>query len=200
MCLVKIVFFLFVLVSLTVEIESMISSSVVSRGRSQSMRPLLQRSRIQTNLNQQPGRSSSSPTLSTTNPLASTSTLIKDRKSSKTCATCDLKEVNLRETEALNEASHVRNFFDIDLTEADSGTYNANLDPSKDGVFARVRKILQRYGTFVAIGSAIGVGGSVIHQHFNNSGTHANTTSLQMSNQNNQTIANNADDELNNML
>lgn len=54
------------------------------------------------------------------------------------------------------------------LDEAMESTNNMHLDPSRDGVHARVRSALARFGAAAAVGSVIGTGvGVIVDQHFN---------------------------------
>lgn len=163
--------FFFILISLFVENKTMISSSVVSRGRSQSMRPLLQRSRSDTVIKPQTASSNSAVTTlshtqinTKTNPVASTSsaksTLTRDQESLKTiCETCTKKEKNQQHVPSgLDEVQNMRSLMDINLSEVSVGTNSEHLIPSRDGVYARLRRVLLQHGVAVAIGSGIGVG------------------------------------------
>lgn len=199
------VFFIIILLSLFAEFENKpMIQSTIARGtqsmRSQSMRPLVRQARVDSNLRPQTARvssSSSSSSTSTTSqqqietkPAASTSsrtnTIKNKRKGSKSCTgDCQFRKVNL------DEVQRTRNVLDLNLREASAATNSEHLDPSRDGVYARVRSNFIRYGTAAAVGTAIGVGGSIyIGQHFihDNNTTetpliHTNRTSQQPSRQ-----------------
>lgn len=89
----------------------------------------------------------------------------------------ELREVELQEREHLIEKpKHVRFAAEVDLAEAsvptDSGV---NLDPVRDGVFARVRRILAQSAAPVAVGIAAGaVIGAGVVESINSS--HVNST------------------------
>lgn len=55
----------------------------------------------------------------------------------------------------------------INVPEASSATYSdGNINPARDGVFARIRNAMLRNGLSVAIGGAIGAGGIEINRIF----------------------------------
>lgn len=66
------------------------------------------------------------------------------------------KEIDLQPADRARHSSLLQS---IDLGEASMGVNTENFDPARDGVFARVRKAMLRYGAAAAIGSAVGVGG-----------------------------------------
>lgn len=57
----------------------------------------------------------------------------------------------------------------INVPEASFATYSdGNINPARDGVFARIRNAMLRHGLSVAIGGAIGAGGIEISRIFQN--------------------------------
>lgn len=160
--------FMIILVSVIVEVENnpMIQSTI-ARGRSQSMRPLMQRGRIhvKSNPNSETLRSSSSSASSSsnTNPIASTSTNTIKRKPKISCT----GECTMREIDIQRETQHARNVLDLNLREASVATNIEHLNPTQDGVFARVRRILFRNGATGVIGAGIGVSGVIMNENFN---------------------------------
>lgn len=161
------IFFLNVLVLLVHESETGGSTATLSRGRSRSMSSLPRITKSKPITQSRPASiSSSSSTVNEAdvNPLASTS---------------DFKEVDVREHQHLIEKTkHVSFATHVDLAEASEGTQSDHLIPSRDGVFARVRRILLRNAAPVAVGAAIGgVGvGAGISQLFNTTTTTQKST------------------------
>lgn len=68
----------------------------------------------------------------------------------------------------IERTENVRFMESVDLGEASQATHtNGNINPTRDGVFARVRSAVLRYGAAAAVGSAIGVGIAEIAEHVN---------------------------------
>lgn len=115
-------------------------------------------------------------------PIAPESTATKERTGLRTCdGNCAFKDVNLRpEPVVMEEAQRTRNVLDLGLREVSEGTNSGHLDPTRDGVFARFRNVLRRYGPATVFGAAAGVAGYKISNdlinHFNESTTKIPTT------------------------
>lgn len=160
-----------------IQVECIYSSSAVSkargRSRSQSMRSFVHKKEF--NLNTQSASASSSSASSTTSlanqklkPIQitpkvqpSTSTAEK-QKSIKSCNHDCFKSVNLQPIVA-EISSPVRSFSGISLHEAMQSTHSGGqIIPSRDGMRARIRKILKHHsvpvGVGMVFGSAIAVG------------------------------------------
>lgn len=189
----------FLLLTLIIEIQSMFTStSAVSRGRSQSMRTLSNRNGFTTNLKAR----SSSPLASEASasskitlhpmdvdvkPVSSTATMDASKIVEKSLKASEsdrlLEDTNIQPEPIITaEAQRVRNV-DFDLREVSLPTDVEHFNPMRDGVYARVRRILLRHGAAIVsggvIGGAIGVGGSAIVDHFVNNNI-TTTTPLQM--------------------
>lgn len=161
------VFFLNILLSLIIEIKPMIPTSV-KRGRSQSMRPLVGRSK--SNQPSQSARSSTSSagssssmiqsipleTDSKTKPVVASE--IKEKKAMSKAVNFQPEAVVMDEAVLMNEAESMRRVSRINLDEVSAATHSERLNPLQDGVYARVRRILQQYGIPVGVGTAVGVG------------------------------------------
>lgn len=55
----------------------------------------------------------------------------------------------------------------INLDEAFEQTNGVNINPTRDGVYARVKKILLQSGAALTIGAGIGAGSILFEEHFN---------------------------------
>lgn len=67
----------------------------------------------------------------------------------------------------IERAKHVRFMESIDLHDASRATHsNGNINPARDGVFARVRGTVLRFAAAAAVGTAIGATGAVITRNF----------------------------------
>lgn len=126
------VFFINILLTLIIEIEPMISTSVASRGRIQSMRPLLRRTKI--NTNSQSARLSSSSSASSlqsipveidtkTKPVGPSDLVVKD-VISKTVS-FQSEAVVMDESLEMDVAHSNRRASRISLQEASVGTHSA---------------------------------------------------------------------------
>lgn len=139
-----------------VESKPMMSTA----GSSQTMKLLSRESRFHSNFKPQTS-GLSSPASSSTSSITSKHFQVeteKQHKSKNPCESCLLKEENQQhETVELDETQR-RSVLDLDLHEATLGTNSEHLDPTRDGVFARVRRILLQHGTSAAVGSVMGVG------------------------------------------
>lgn len=153
-----------------------------ARGRSHSMRPLIHRGRIRSNINPQTVRLSSSSWSTTssmsdqntntkTEPMATTNTIKRQQKRSKCKGDCALEEVKLRETSVLDEAQRTRSVLDINLRDASTATNIEHLDPTRDGVYARVKNALRQYSIATGSGSALTIAGFHALNYFNNTET-----------------------------
>lgn len=165
LCIIHFVFFLNILLSLIIEIEPMFSTSVASKGRSQSMRPLVSRNKINTNTQPLRSASSSSSSASSLHSIpAETDTKTIHAGPSDLAVKKALSKAVSFQPEAVVEmdAAHpIRTASRISLQEATIGTHSEHLNPARDGVYARVRNILQRYGVPIGVGVAVGVGTGV---------------------------------------
>lgn len=110
-------------------------------------------------------------------PIASTST-------GKKIDSTDFNEVDLQPlVEKQKRTSFINS---VNLNEASVSTHsiNGNINPAIHGVYARVRSAMLRYGSAVAIGSAVGVGGLEVNKKFfpdynnNNNITQVNDTQV----------------------
>lgn len=79
-------------------------------------------------------------------------------------STSTFQEVDLQPM--IEQPKHVGFISSISLNDATAGTQSVHLDPSRDGVYARMRSNALRFGSSAVIGSVIGVGGAVIGQRF----------------------------------
>lgn len=146
------------------EIETIYST--VMRGRSRSFGDMFHRRRASIS-NMEPlteGSSSSSSltSLSNANPL-----IDKNPQPSTSFAgeQISLKEIKLHETD---EAPEVRNVLDLNFRDSIPST---NIDPSRDGVFARLGKATFRYGVAASTGSAATLFGIEIQKYLKNKST-----------------------------
>lgn len=68
------------------------------------------------------------------------------------------------------------------MNEASTSTrrhyYNGEIEPARDGVFARVRKAFVRFGASAAVEAAIGAGGVVKDQRFIHNKTNVDSPSI----------------------
>lgn len=82
--------------------------------------------------------------------------------------------------EGESNSKHVRFMGSASLIDPNAGTQSENIDPTRDGVFARVRNRMLRYGSGAVIGSAIGAGGlaakQLLFQNNNNTTRPMNST------------------------
>lgn len=74
----------------------------------------------------------------------------------------------------------------VSLNEASTSTHSdGHINPARDGVFARVRSAMLRYGSAVAIGSTVGVAGYEVNRKLfpdNNNITQVNNNITQVNN------------------
>lgn len=156
--------------------------SMAKTRRTQSMR-LLTSHKTENNIktHTQSGSESAGSSLTelrapNSHPIASTST-------GKKFDSTTFEEVDL--TPLVEQARRTGFINSINLNEASSSTHsNGNINPARDGVFARIRSAMLRHGTAGVIGSAIGVGGFEIKKklfpgEFND--THVNNTQVDSS-------------------
>lgn len=154
-------------------------STLAKTRRTQSMRPLSTVHRTENILRTQSDTlsaiSSSSLDLSMTGseiidsrPIASSSS------SARQIDTSVLKEVEL--TPLIEKTKRVNFINTPNLHEASVATYSdGNINPARDGVLSRVKKILQ-YGSLALAGSAIGAGGVKFAQSLNENKNKKNQT------------------------
>lgn len=158
------------------EIETMYST--VMRGRSRSFGDMFHRRHasisIMEPLTEVSSSSSSLTSQGKANPLI-------DPQPSTSFAgeQISLKEIKLHET---GEAAEVRNVLDVNLGDSFP---SINIDPSRDGVFARLGKPAFRYGVAAAGGSAATLFGIEIQKYLKNKTStepqvcmHAETTEM----------------------
>lgn len=113
-----------------------------ARGKSYSMRSL-ERSSLLTDSRTNPlAASTSSATTSLT------SEITKDGRIKKLCESCRMREYQHETLEARQVA--------IDLNALASGTNVEHISPSRDGIYARLARLMLQYGASAAIGSAAG--------------------------------------------
>lgn len=151
----------------TIQVEAVISASKIRRTQSLSSRAGQQTiPEIPINTKSTSARSSSSSISSSSHHLNTAETEPLDttlRRQSNSLLASESEQQALIErsnhAEIISGAS-------INLNEAAHVTHGAHLDPLRDGVLARVRRIIQRYGVGFAVGSAIGAGGYVLGNHF----------------------------------
>lgn len=154
-------------------------ASITKTRRTQSMRPIIPRSGNIRNRNTQSGSESSSSSINElqsagadSQPIASSSSTGKEIDSTS------FKEVELQPfVEKTKRTSFINS---VNLNEASVSTQsNGNINPARDGVFARVRSAMLRYGSAVAIGSVVGVGGSEVKKKlFPNNNNNMNITQV----------------------
>lgn len=145
--------------------------------RTQSMRPIQTGSKLNTNTRSGSLSSFSSASslpelkIGESEPVATTS-------SRRQIDGTSLKEVDLHPL--VKKTKPVRfNLNEASINEASASTHSgANINPSRDGVQARVRSALLQFSAAVGIGTAIGAAGVVIDQRFihETSTSSANTT------------------------
>lgn len=173
-----------IIIIIIVQVESAFSSSNAAKvQRTHAMRvPSLNRElTLKTRPASFSSASSSSSTISLngeseSKPLARTSALLPEL------------DINLHEKTNLQPkmSKQVRVNSVPNLIDPMAGTQSERLDPARDGVFARMRNRMLRYGSAVAIGSAIGVGGitakQLLSQNYNNNFTEPINATVQSSN------------------
>lgn len=70
----------------------------------------------------------------------------------------------------MDDLQHVRNVLDLNLRESTAATNSERINPARDGVFARLRNTVFRYGIAVGVGSALTIGGLEAQKWLNNNG------------------------------
>lgn len=153
--------------TIKIQVESTFSSSAaVKARRTQSMRASALKPEL--NVNVRPvSHSSTSSTSSITS--------LKDTDSKSMASTSGFKE---NEFHPLAEKSKHVSFTEADLREVSAQTHNDVLDPTRDGVYARMQRILTRYGSAAVVGTAIGVGGGLAADHFLNQNNKTQVVSM----------------------
>lgn len=148
-----------------IQVESTFSSSAAKIRRTQSIREPRTRSAS-------PAAAASQKVVSESKPKASTSAYQPETQ---------LHSLIEKESKHVNIASSAS------LIDSMTGTQSEHLDPTRDGYFARMRNRMLRYGSAVAIGSAIGAGGlaagelavnHLLYQNNNNTTQPMNTTQI----------------------
>lgn len=173
-----------------VQVKGMLSASSITKARrTQSMRPLtFHRTENKLNTRTQSGSlssiSSSASTSSLSEHKATDSHPIPSTSSRKQIDGTSFKEVDLHPL--VEKTKQVSFISSVNLNEASVSTHSdGQINPTREGVHARVRSALLRYGSAIAIGTAISAAGVVIDQRFihnNNTETSlfpANTTPQQ---------------------
>lgn len=64
------------------------------------------------------------------------------------------------------------------LQEAASGTHVADINPTRDGFYSRVRSAFLQFSSAVVVGSAVGAGGAVIGEHLLHNISFTNSTTF----------------------
>lgn len=178
-CIVqKVVIITILLTLIQVQVESTFSSTAAKVRRTQSMRVVKTR----------PVSQSTSSTSSTAShnveseskPLASTSSFQPEIDQQR------LQEIDLKPM-VEEESKHVRFIGSASLLDPMVGTHSEHLDPARDGVFARMRNRMLRYGSAAAIGSAIGAGGLAAKEFLFQNNTQVLSPTNSSQNLNNQT-------------
>lgn len=158
------------------QVESTFPSSAAAKvRRTQSMKASSYNSELRPKTRPvSPSTSSTSSTASRiaeTEPMASTSALLQE---------IDIKPI-------VEESKRVRFGSATSLVDPMAVTHSENLDPARDGVFARMRNAMVRYGSAAAIGSALGAGVLAAKQLLSQNNTMqsvvVNTTTQNLSNQ-----------------
>lgn len=162
------IFFIVILSTIVNEIELAFSSTTISRGRSQSMTIPSRNSAIKPIVRTQPEPISSSSSTTSINSANG----VKNKPIASTSA---FKEVDL-ETPLVEKTKRVSFISDVNLREASEQTHSEHLIPSRDGVRARIRRILIRYGAPVAVGAVVGSAVGVGAFEFFNTSTTSTTT------------------------
>lgn len=84
-------------------------------------------------------------------PIASTSTGLRSDSTS-------FKEVELQPL--AEKSKRTGSVISINLEDASASTHSdGNIDPVRDGVYARIQKAMLRYGAAAGLGSVVGIGG-----------------------------------------
>lgn len=98
------------------------------------------------------------------------------------------------------ESKHVRVSSSINLIDPVAGTQSEHLDPLRDGVLARMRNRMFRYGSAAAVGSAIGAGGLVVAKQLLYNQNNYNITQPMKTTENLSNQTQNNDDDIRNMI
>lgn len=144
---------------------SLSTTSIMKARRTQSMRPLTSH-KVENNLNIQTRGESLSSSASDTSlieikptdpqPLPSTS-------SQQQISTTRLQEADFHPL--IKKPKHVSIVIPPNLNEASASTHsNGQINPARDGVYARVRNAFLQFGAAAVVGTAIGAGGAAIGQ------------------------------------
>lgn len=160
MCNIESIFFLGIL-ALTIDgIEPAFSTSAIARGRSSSVGELSRNIDIKPFERTQPSTS-----------VASSSSTIHEAESRPSASASNFREIDLQEHQHLVvKPKRVSFAAAVDLTDASVATHRGReqLDPTRDGVFARVHRILFQNVAPVAVGAVVGIGGyEVIKSNIN---------------------------------
>lgn len=147
--LIKVVFFLCVSSLRIGEIDSSFSSTAIKRAkaRSQSMSAISYNKDFQPITRAQPTSISSSSSISVHSDVKTNPNQIG--------STSAFEEIDLRREPLVERSKHV-SFSSADLREATAVTSGVRLDPTRDGVFARLRQILYRNAAPIVAGAAVG--------------------------------------------
>lgn len=128
-----------------IEATAVVSTSAISRGRSRSLSTAP--------LGSKPNAHTQPVSISSSSSAASLTTLEDGRTGPFASTSLDIQREPLVE-----KAKSVRFNPMIDLSEATASTDidHRNLNPARDGVFSRIRKIMFRNAAPVAVGAAVG--------------------------------------------
>lgn len=134
------------------------SSSLATVRRMQPMRTPAARSGSVSSFSSSASETSSKQHTIESEPIQSTST-------GKRSKITEMVEEDLQPM--IGSPKHVSFMQTVDLCEASIATHSyGNIDPTRDGVFARVRSVVLRFGVAASIGTAVGAGGVVIGRQF----------------------------------
>lgn len=172
LCIIKVIFFINILTSLVNEIEPTLPLTSLPRGRTQSISAVARESVIKPVIRTQPETISSSlSSFSSSNSINSANNV----KTKPAASTSNFKEVDL-ERPLVEKTKRVSFITDVNLREASEQTHSDHLNPSRDGVRARVHRILLKYGAPIAVGAAVGGAIGVGAFEFLNTSTTTTTT------------------------
>lgn len=146
-------------------------SAVAARGRSQSM------SAATRNVEIKPMQRTQHESIASSSSSFSEIKSIKNDESNSHASTSELREVDLQRDPLVDKTKHVTFGSNVNLREASIQTHSERIIPSRDGVRARVHRILFQHAAPVAVGivagAAVGIGA---FEYFNITRTAATTT------------------------
>lgn len=130
-------------------VKGTLTSSIAKTRRTQSMRSPTSH-KNGNNLQAQSGSS-----------LSSTASLTELKATDSQPSTSNARRIDSMNFREIDLQPHTNRLHtQVDLHDASAVTHNSgNINPARDGVYARVRNAMLRYGAAAAIGSAIGATG-----------------------------------------